>query len=121
MVPKFNSCMIFGVGIKLSRHLFQTWNFASLKWNIIFLSTAHHWKIDLFTSLFTLLYSIRVRRGGDDRICWIPSRRGLFDVGSYYNVLVPHDSTPFHWTSIWRNKAPLRVTFFAWSAALEAI
>jgi hypothetical protein len=36
-----------------------------------------------------LLFSIKVRRGGDDKLHWIPSRRGLFDERSYYNVLVP--------------------------------
>jgi radical SAM superfamily enzyme YgiQ (UPF0313 family) len=29
-----------------------------------------------------------------------------------YNFLVPHPSTPFPW-SIWRNKVPLKVAFFA--------
>lgn len=35
----------------------------------------------------------------------------------YYNVLGPHDSTPFSW----RNKAPLRMVFFVDSAALGKI
>jgi len=69
--------------------------------------------------LYTLLYSIRVRHGSDDKLCWIPSR-GLFDVRSYYNGLVPCDNTSFLW-SIWQNKAPLRVVFFAWSTALGKI
>lgn len=34
------------------------------------------------------------------------SKRGLFDVKSFYNVLLPHDSTHFHWKNIWRNKTP---------------
>jgi hypothetical protein len=50
-----------------------------------------------------------------------PSKRGLFDVKSFYNVLVPHDNTPFPWRSIWQSKAPLRVSFFAWSALLGKI
>jgi hypothetical protein len=53
---------------------------------------AHDWEMDHFILLFT---SVRVRWGGDDRLCWIPSRSELFDVRSYYKVLVPHDNTPF--------------------------
>jgi len=78
---------------------------ASNQWNINFLRVAHDWEMDLFTSLFTLLYSIIVRQGGEGRFCWIPFRRGLFDIRSYYNVLVPHDYIHFPWRSIWQNKA----------------
>jgi hypothetical protein len=42
---------------------------ASLQWNINFLGAAHDWEMDLFTSLYTLLYSIRVRWGMEDRLC----------------------------------------------------
>ena len=46
--------------------------------------------------------------------------RGLFDVKSFYIVLIPHDSTPFP-LSIWRIKVPIRVAFFGWLAAFEKI
>jgi hypothetical protein len=36
---------------------------------------------------FFELYSQRVRYGGDDTICWIPSKRKTFDVNPYYQVL----------------------------------
>lgn len=48
-------------------------------------------------------------------------KRDLFDVRSFYNVLVPLDGTPFLWKSIWRDKAPTRVVFFAWLTALGKI
>ena len=50
-----------------------------------------------------------------------PLKIGLFDVGLLYNVFVPHDSDPFPWRSIWRNKVPSRVVFFVWLAALGKI
>ena len=126
MTPKFDYGMMFSVGIKLSRHIFldlfsiacfkyavAAYHFelssASHQWNTYFLIAAHDREMNLFTSLFTLLYSIRVRQGGEDRLYWISSRRELFDVRPYYNVLVPHDNTPFPLRNIWRNKAPLRV------------
>jgi hypothetical protein len=43
--------------------------------------------------------------------------RELFDVRSYYNVLVRHDNIYFPWRSILRNNVPLRMVFFAWLAA----
>jgi hypothetical protein len=51
----------------------------------------------------------------------LPRERGMFDVRSFYNILVFHDSTPFPWKSIWRNRAPLRVVFFAWTVTLGKI
>jgi len=77
--------------------------------------------VNLFTSFLNLLYSFRLRQGGEDDLCWAPSKRRLFDVKSYYNVLVPHDGISFPLRSIWRNKAPLIVVFFACLAALKKI
>jgi hypothetical protein len=31
--------------------------------------------VDLVASFFELLYSIRLRQGGEDKICWIPSNK----------------------------------------------
>jgi hypothetical protein len=77
--------------------------------------------VDFFTSLFNLLYSFRLRQGGEDKLCWVPSKRGLFDIKSYYNVLVPYDYNHLPWRSIWWNKVPLRAVSFACSLALEKI
>jgi hypothetical protein len=68
--------------------------------------------MEFFTSFFNQSYSINMRRDDEDQLCWAPSKKGFFDVRSFYNALLPH---------IWRNKAPLRVVFFAWSAALGMI
>lgn len=54
-------------------------------------------------------------------VCWVPSKRRLFDVRSFYNVLVCNDGTPFPLKTIWRIEVLLRVTFFAWSATLKKI
>jgi hypothetical protein len=75
--------------------------------------------VNVFASFFNLLYSFRVRRGCEDRFCWAPSKRGLFNIRSFYCVC--HDATPFPWKSIWHIKISLRVTFFAWLAALGKI
>jgi hypothetical protein len=36
---------------------------------------------------FFELYSQRIRHGSNDTICWIPSKRNLFEVKAYYQVL----------------------------------
>jgi hypothetical protein len=33
------------------------------------------------------MYSLKVRQGDMDRICWIASKRHKFEVKSYYHVL----------------------------------
>jgi len=34
------------------------------------------------------LYSLRVRREGEDKLWWAPSHKGKFDVRSFYRVFV---------------------------------
>jgi len=48
-------------------------------------------------SRFFELYSQRVRNEGEDKICWILSKRKLFEVKFYYKVL----STPVQSTFPW--------------------
>jgi hypothetical protein len=55
---------------------------------------------------------------------WNPSKKGLFEVRSFYKELIRKDDpfVPcFPWKNIWRVKAPTRVAFFVWSAALGKI
>jgi hypothetical protein len=42
-------------------------------------------------------------------------------VKSFYEVLNKQDDPSFPWKSIWRVKAPARVAFFVWTAALGKI
>jgi len=75
-------------------------------------------------SLFDRLYSTSIRHGEGDRLVWNPSKKGLFEVSSFYVELCREDgpSLPsFPWKNIWRVKAPIRVAFFVWSAALDKI
>jgi hypothetical protein len=90
-------------------------------WIVSFIRVAHDWEVDCFSSFFNLLYSIRLRLGVEDKLCWTPSKIGLFEVRSFYNVLIPHNSAPFSWRSTQWSKIPLRVAFFVWLAALRKI
>jgi hypothetical protein len=72
-------------------------------------------------SFFTLLYSISLDRDGEDKLWWSPSRKGKFDVRSFYKTLAYKETTHFPWKSIWRIKVLLKVAFFTWAAALGKI
>jgi hypothetical protein len=54
-----------------------------------------------------------------DHIWWIPSKRKLFEVRSFFGVLnsfAERDeerSYLFPWKSIWKVKVPVKVSFFA--------
>jgi hypothetical protein len=76
------------------------------------------------SSFFELLYSQRVRHGGEDKLCWIPSKRKSFEVKSYYQVLsnpISNVRASFPWKGIWKVKAPPRVAFFVWTVTLGKI
>jgi len=72
-------------------------------------------------SFFAQLYLISVRHGEDDRLVWNLSRRGLFEVKSYYEVLNRKDGPSFPWKSIWCVKVLARVAFFVWTTDLGKI
>jgi hypothetical protein len=57
----------------------------------------------------------RLRREGEDKLWWVPSKRWLFAGKSFYSVMGSNDVFHFTWKSIWITKVPLRVAFFAWS------
>jgi hypothetical protein len=56
----------------------------SNKWNVRFSREAHDWELEVFASFLQVLHSVRVRRGCEDRLWWISSKRGLFKVNSFF-------------------------------------
>jgi hypothetical protein len=59
----------------------------SNQWNISFVRAAGDWEVDVFASFFRVLYSVRVRWEDEGKLWWVPFKRGLFDVRSFYSVL----------------------------------
>jgi len=92
-----------------------------IQWNIIFTRPVQDWELEMVLSFFARLYSSSVRHGADDRLVWSLSKRGLFEVKSYYEVLNRKDDPSFPWKSIWCVKASAREAFFVWTAALGKI
>jgi hypothetical protein len=96
----------------------------SIHWHVLFTRPMHDSEVEVVSSFFELLYSQRVRHGGEDKLCWIPSKRKSFEVKSYYQVLSNHISNvhaSFPWKGIWKVKAPPRVAFFVWTVMLGKI
>uniref|UniRef100_A0A2N9FN40 Reverse transcriptase zinc-binding domain-containing protein n=1 Tax=Fagus sylvatica TaxID=28930 RepID=A0A2N9FN40_FAGSY len=58
---------------------------------------------------------------GEDRLCWQGSASGAFQVKAYYKALLPTAGRIIPWKSIWKTRAPPRVAFFVWAAALGRI
>jgi hypothetical protein len=67
-------------------------------------------------SFYRCLYACKLRGEGIDKLWWVPSRKGLFEVNSYYRALLPCRPLSFPWKSVWRSKAPPKVAFFVWMA-----
>ena len=93
----------------------------SLQWNVSFIRLVHDWEVDVLASFYTLLYSHKIRREREDKIWWVPSRKGKFDVRSFCKILTHNETICFPWRSIWQTKTPLRVAFFVWTAVLGKI
>jgi hypothetical protein len=93
----------------------------SVQWNIVFTRLIHDWEVEVLTFFYSRLYSYKFRGVGEDKLWWVPSSKGSFEVSSFYRVLSFHGSVPFPWKGIWRTKAPPRVAFFAWIATRSKI
>jgi hypothetical protein len=72
----------------------------SFQWDVSFIRAAHDWEVDALASFFTLLYSMRVGREGEDQLWWSLSQKGNFDVRSFYKVLACKEVVHFSWKSI---------------------
>jgi hypothetical protein len=59
--------------------------------------------------------------GSEEKLWWIPSRKGMFKVKVFFGALPNVAGSSFPWKSVLRTKAPPRVAFFVWSAVLRKI
>jgi hypothetical protein len=66
-----------------------------IQWNVIFTRPVQDWEIEMVLSFFARLYSMSVRHEEDDSLVWNLSKRGLFEVKSYYEVLSRKDGPSF--------------------------
>jgi hypothetical protein len=87
-----------------------------IHWNVQFTRLIHDWEVEVLASFYRCLYSCKLREDGGDKMWWVHSRKGSFEVKTYYLALSANGHSAFPWKSIWRTKAPPRVAFFVWTA-----
>ena len=61
-----------------------------------------------------------MRWGGEDKLWWSPSNKGMVNVSSFYRVIACDNDIPFSFEEYSADQGALRVAFFA-SAALRKI
>jgi hypothetical protein len=81
----------------------------STQWNVSFTSKTHDWEVGLFASFLQVLHSVTMRRGGEDKLWWVSSKRGLFKVKLFFWSLACSEGSHFPWKSVWRTQAPSRI------------
>jgi hypothetical protein len=92
-----------------------------IHWNPSFIRAAHDWELECFHSFFSLLYSSKTHPGEADNLLWTPSSSQRFTVKSYYTLLQSSEHSSFPQRSVWKVKAPPRISFLLWIAALDII
>jgi hypothetical protein len=77
--------------------------------------------VDVVIAFFQRLQSVSIQRGSQDKLWWIPSKKGSFKVKDFFRALSRVEGRDFPWKSLWRTKSPTRAAFFVWSVALRKI
>ena len=72
-------------------------------------------------TFLSLLHAHTTRDDDRDKLVWGPSRKGIFDSRSLYQVLHTPLAICFPWKGIWGAKSPPRVAFFLWTVAWDRI
>jgi hypothetical protein len=90
-------------------------------WDLTFIRNIQDWESDSLMALLELLYANPRIGIGEDTICWGLAKSKGFTVSSYYKALSGTSLGSFPWKIIWKSRAPPRVAFFVWTAALGRI
>jgi hypothetical protein len=93
----------------------------AVTWLIDFIRHVQDWELESVNSLLELLYSSSAKGCEEYRMCWRGGCKDGFQVKAYYRDILPQSGFTLPWKSIWKSKAPPRVAFFVWTAALGRI
>jgi len=74
----------------------------TILWNILFSRPVHEWELEAVSRFLEMLYTLKIRSEGEDKMCWIPVRKKSFQVKSYYKVVSNPIQSFFPWKSIWK-------------------
>jgi hypothetical protein len=67
----------------------------TIQWNIQFSRLIHDWEVEELALFYRCLYTCKLRGDGKDKLWWVPSRKGIFKIKSFYRALSPRGSLSF--------------------------
>ena len=120
--------MMFGVGIVLLKSCSLGASIAdnversngAIQWNIQFTRLIHDWEVEVLASFYRSLYSCKLREDGEDKLWWVPSRKGVSKLSLSIEPSRPTGSYPFLGRAFGDQRL-LREAFFVWTAACSKI
>ena len=90
-------------------------------WDIRFIRRPNDWEMgDVDAFLRTLGSNLPPIENGD-RMRWKLMKNENFDIQSFYNKLRGPVPIIFPWKSVWKVRAPRRVSFFVWTTVWDKI
>ncbi|RVW74669.1 putative ribonuclease H protein [Vitis vinifera] len=89
-------------------------------WNIKLSKYSNDWELDAIRELFHLLRDLRIS-SEEDLVIWKGGDHDSFRIRDAYKLLAAPSATTFPKKSIWVDKVPTKVAFFAWEATWEKI
>jgi hypothetical protein len=70
------------------------------QWNIQFSRLIHDWEVEELALFYRCQYACKMRRDGKEKLWWLPSSKGMFEVKSFYRALSPRGPLSFPWKSV---------------------
>ena len=89
-------------------------------WNIRLSRNSNDWELDPLGELFHMLRDLRISPK-EDSVIWKGGEHGLFRIRDAYKLLTVPNVITFPKKSIWVDKVPTKVAFFAWEATWEKV
>ena len=94
---------------------------ARRSWKVLLLRDPNDWETGVVDEFLHTLGSNLPQSEQGDRMIWKLSKKGDFDIRSFYDKLRSPLPIIFPWKGIWKDKAPTHVSFFVWTATWEKI
>ena len=89
-------------------------------WNIRLSKNLNDWEMDALGELLHLLRDLRISLE-EDAVIWKGEGQGRFRIRDAYKLLSGSNVITFPKKSIWVDKVPTKVAFFAWEASWEKV
>uniref|UniRef100_A0A5B7B4Q6 Reverse transcriptase zinc-binding domain-containing protein n=1 Tax=Davidia involucrata TaxID=16924 RepID=A0A5B7B4Q6_DAVIN len=97
------------------------WDRGEMIWDPRLRRDLRDWEIAEVINLLGHLSSLRLVAGHVDALVWKVDHSRGFSVRSFFKELTAKGDCSFPWIAIWKSKAPLKVNFFVWLVAWDAV